>query len=107
MRVRVGFGGPGSSIEDATAAFHRTSAALSIEVDGVPCVVDYIRQTAGRLHIDSNEFTYFSSIEVEVPVDQLRKGATERSVLVWSEAAHHATVTSVVLVVESNASGTE
>lgn len=105
MRVRVGFGGPGSSIEDATAAFYRASAALSIEVDGVPCVVDYTRQTAGRLHIDSKDFTYFTSIEVAVPIGELDNDATERSVLVWSEASHMATISTVVLVVESEVTG--
>eukprot|EP01043_Picozoa_sp_COSAG02_P014659 COSAG02_NODE_608_length_19607_cov_201.543059_1_plen_753_part_00 len=105
MRVRVGFGGSGSSIEDATAAFYRASAALHIEVDGVPCVVDYMRQTAGRLHIDSKEFTYFTSIEVAVPIDQLDDDSTERNVVVWSEAARYATVATVVLVVESDVTG--
>ena len=107
MRVRVGFGGSGSSTEDAIAAFYHTAAALSIEVDGVPCVVDYVRQIAGRLHVDSKDFTYFTSIEVPIPIDQLDQDAMERRVLVWSEAAHRATVSTVVLVVESDVTGLE
>ena len=99
MRVRVGFGGPAASNTDAIAAFHRAAAGLSIEVDGVSCVVDYTRQTSGRLHVDSKDFTYFTSIEVPVPIDQLAL-VTGSSILVWSEAAHETIVSTVVLVVD-------
>ena len=104
MRVRVGFGGPAASNEDAIATFHHAAAALSIEVDGVSCEVDYTRQTSGRLHMDK-DFTYFTSIEVPVPIEQLelQESVASKSVLVWSEAAHETIVSTVVLVVDSDA----
>eukprot|EP01043_Picozoa_sp_COSAG02_P079994 COSAG02_NODE_18799_length_918_cov_1.564103_1_plen_210_part_00 len=61
MRVRVGFGGSASSLEDAKKAYHTAAAAMIVEVDGVACTVDYTRQVAGPLHINKKDFTITAS----------------------------------------------
>eukprot|EP01050_Picozoa_sp_SAG11_P016527 SAG11_NODE_2264_length_3606_cov_1.320217_1_plen_1087_part_00 len=102
MRVRVGFGGTASSLEDSEKAYHVAAAAMNVEVDGVACTVDYSKQVAGPLHINKKDFTYLTAIDVDVPMPAA--STADRSVLVWSEGARDTTVTAVVLVVGSEAS---
>jgi hypothetical protein len=101
LRVRVGFGGPASSVATAPSNFAETAAALHIEVNGKACSVNATLQIAGPLHVNSKPpFTYFTALEVELSVESIPH-VPSVTVLVWSDApeAGNTTVSSVVLVV--------
>jgi hypothetical protein len=102
MRVRVGFGGPASSVAAAASNFAETAAALNIQVNGQTSNVNATLQIAGPLHVNNKPpFTYFTALEVELSAEDILQASSNATVVVWSDApeAGNTTVSSVVLVV--------